>query len=102
MIVIANTVSTALMDWKTLLALNYDLLLQYPIHRLPGNRKILRTLDADGTDALLVAEETVLNEALDLIENLSVAAETLDEKQTEQQERLQKILPLLQLLIFRS
>lgn len=82
------------MNWKSLLALNYDLLLQYPVHRLAGNRKITRPLN-DKTDVAIISEETLLNEALDLIESLAVANDSLNDFQKKQQERLQKLLPLL-------
>lgn len=79
------------------LALNYDLLLQYPINRLQGNAKILRSLDQT-KDATLIAEETLTNEAFDIIEML-YAAERDGAKETAQlrqhDHRLKRLIPLL-------
>jgi len=84
------------LDWKGLLALNYDLLLQFPIHRRPGNCKLTRRLDASGADAKLTREETLTNEALDLIERLADAKSgDISKSPTACRKRLQKLLPLL-------
>lgn len=78
-----------------LYALNYDLLLQLPIHRQHGSVKIQRVLTEE-TDKALIAEETLCVEALDLIEFLYRAEkspETMDIK--IQETRLKRLLPLL-------
>lgn len=96
----AETAATPSLNWQSLLALNYDLLLQYPVHRLAGNAKIERKLSIE-SDAALVAEETLINDAFDLIESLVNRLQTdtgpnddaaVPERETQ---RLQRLLPLL-------
>ncbi len=79
-----------------LYALNYDLLLQYPIHRQYDSVKIHRPLKAE-TDEALIAEETLTVEAFDLIEALYKTEKAgTDSSITKQQEnRLKRLLPLL-------
>jgi len=79
-----------------LYALNYDLLLQYPIHRLHGSLKISRPLQ-QSTDESLIAEETLTVEAFELIESLYKAERNeIDNANTKKQElRLKRLLPLL-------
>ena len=77
-----------------LYALNYDLLLQYPVHRQHGSLKIQRPLQQD-VDAALVAEETLTVEALDLIEFLYKAEKSKNTNTQPQETRLKRLLPLL-------
>ena len=77
-----------------LYALNYDLLLQYPVHRQHGAVKIQRVLQPD-VDQALIAEETLTLEAFDLIEFLYKAEKSKNENTKEQESRLKRLLPLL-------
>lgn len=102
---------TPTLNRASVLALNYDLLLQYPIHRLDGNARLQRPLSAVA-DAALIAEETLTNEAFDIIEALyeaerkgagddeqNVANDAKkgvgEEKTRLNDERLKRLLPLL-------
>src|SRR6056297_793213 len=86
--------TTVSLDLRSLLTLSYDLLLQYPVHRLARNAKFVRPLTF-AQDETLIAEESLTVDAFGMIESLMQQL-TNDEKPDESaMRRLQKLLPLL-------